>query len=163
MAGIKRKSVAIRSSEPKATSKKAKVEKATTNSTSKRQSKPVGKPKKAKEDSSDDFDESDTSEQENGFYGFSAAQDDEEEDVEDMDDADSSEAAAQQTASHNGKAHTRQAGNEGKDKERDSKFDASESKLAALNGSSFNPPCIHWLNKYSKHIAGSTHETKGSR
>ena len=132
MAGIKRKSATTSTSETKATAKKVRVNKLATNSAPKRHVIPVVKPKPANEDNSESFNESDTSEQGNGFYGFSAAQN-EEEDVEEVSDADISEDAVE--SSHNGKTLGRLAENERKEKEGNTNFDPSESKLAALNGS----------------------------
>jgi pumilio family protein 6 len=135
MAGIKRKSAVSTPMDIKAKSKKAKVDKPTSKSDSKRDSKhavkPVKKSKKVKEESSDEVEESDTSEQENGFYGFSAK-----DDVELSDAEGSEEAEPMEDVQQNGKAHKRKAEDSSEDNQKKSKSEVSDSKLAELN-------CMH--------------------
>ncbi|KAH7080391.1 armadillo-type protein [Paraphoma chrysanthemicola] len=127
MAGIKRKSVVSTTADAKGKSKKVKVEKPSSKSSSKHAVKPAKKSKKA--ESSDELEESDTSEQENGFYGFSAKEDTE------MRDADSSdEAEPMEDAKESGKAHKRKSEDKSTEQTKKPKSDAPvDSKLAELN------------------------------
>ncbi|KAH7095827.1 armadillo-type protein [Paraphoma chrysanthemicola] len=127
MAGIKRKSTVSATAEAKGKSKKVKVEKPSSKSSSKHAVKPAKKSKKA--ESSDELEESDTSEQENGFYGFSAKEDTE------MSDADSSDdAEPMEDVKENGKAHKRKSEDKSTEHTKKSKSDAPvDSKLAELN------------------------------
>jgi len=131
MAGIKRKSAVATTTDIKSKSKKAKVDKPTSKSSSKHEVKPVKKSKKAKVESSDELDESDTSEQENGFYGFSANGDAE------MEDADSSEdAEPMEDVKQDKKAHKRKADDKAVESTKKPNNGAADSKLAELNGMS---------------------------
>jgi pumilio family protein 6 len=131
MAGIKRKSAASNTADFKTKIKKAKVEKPASKGGAKHAVKPVKQSKKA-EDTSDELDDSDASEQNNGLDGLSDKEDVE---VGSLSEADSSEdAEPMEDVRQNGKTHKYQSEDEAADGTTRHKTDASDSKLAALNG-----------------------------
>jgi pumilio family protein 6 len=132
MAGIKRKSAASNTADVKTKIKKAKVEKPAAKGGAKHAVKPVKQSKKVEEDISDELDGSDASEQENGFYGLSDKEDAE---VGSLSDTDSSkDAEPMEDVRQNGKTHKHQSEDEAPEGTKRHKTDASDSKLAALNG-----------------------------